>query len=127
MGNRGVFIRGKIARELRKAAGFKPKEKRDYETWTIGTKKGMIYRIVPDKGVELVEKEVDCLVTECVSPERKIYQELKKKYRLFKNNEEVKLDFTSLPSKSEMDRIMDVAKEDIESITNKEENDDSSN
>lgn len=86
-------MRGKAARELRKVSGFHPHDKREYQTWNIGTKKYLIYRILPKGGVDTVEKELDCYVRECVSKPRKIYKDLKSNYLKFKKGEEVQLNY----------------------------------
>lgn len=107
-------MNGKIARGLRKAANFKPKDKREYETWTIGVKQGRIYRFKPvteteEAGVEIIDKEVDCFVTECVTPERKIYQGLKKQYQTFKDTGTVSLNFNELPDAQSMEKLREQA------------------
>jgi hypothetical protein len=107
MGDRRM--NGKVARELRKIADFKPHEKRDYETWTVGTKIGTIFRILEDGNVELTDREIECTVIECVSPERKIYRELKRKFSQFKLTGEVNLQFNEMPDKKFMEDLLEKA------------------
>jgi hypothetical protein len=107
-------MRGKIARELRKAAEFKVHDKRDYHSFNITNKVGQIFQIDPDNGVKIVEKVVPRYLTECVTPERKIYQHLKKFYSGFAEEE---AQFTTLPSEEDINEQFRKIKQEVRDTT----------
>lgn len=90
-------MRGKNARFFRKMAGFHPtKTEREYREWVIAEKTGLVHRILPEGGVETVEKTIQKTVVECVSKERKFYQELKKNFNDFKAGKEIDLNINGV-------------------------------
>jgi len=96
-------MNGRVARELRKACKFNPRDKREYHTITFTAIKHIL-RYDPASGeVEHVERPVDSFTTECVTASRKVYQYMKRKY-VNPNHEE---SFNVLPEESEIQKIQD--------------------
>jgi hypothetical protein len=95
-------VRGKIARELRKAAEFDPNEKRAYETWEL-SRTGYVLSFGEDGKVSYQEQEVPVFIVECVSAERKLYQYFKRKYIDFGYEEQLR----ELPSQAEQKELTD--------------------
>jgi hypothetical protein len=70
-------------------ANFKPSDEREYEHWKLPrTRRIMQYNDV-EKKVEWVDAIVDCVLIECVTKERKVYQHLKKFYANFEATSEL--------------------------------------
>jgi hypothetical protein len=93
-------VRGKVARELRKAAEFKPNAKRSYENWEL-SRIGLVLSFDEDGKVSYQEQEVPCYITECVSPERNLYQYFKRKYMDFGYEQQLNV----LPSQGETRKL----------------------
>lgn len=95
-------MNGKVARYLRKVTGFNPRAEREYVTHHIADKTARIYQLHHTGEIKLVERKVPRYLTECVTPERKIYQHAKAYYSGFV---EAEAEFTSMPSQEEMDKL----------------------
>jgi hypothetical protein len=93
-------MRGKIARALRNAAGFKPNADRAYETWQIPRMKH-IYQVGMAGEINVVEREVNVEIVECVEGSRKIYQDLKRQYNGFEASD----DIMEMPEQSDVDAL----------------------
>jgi SHS2 domain-containing protein len=73
-------MRGKVARELRKATGFNPNKERNYNVVEVIRTKNIMQFDSVNKTVKLVPKEVPCNIVENTDPERILYKYYKKKY-----------------------------------------------
>jgi DNA replication protein DnaD len=107
-------MNGRVARELRRASEFKVHDRRDYHTFTITEKQSLIYTLDQDGEVSVTTKQVPRLLTECVSPGRKIYKHLKKFYNGFAESE---AQFTTLPTEEELHEQFRKIKEDFRTTT----------
>ena len=88
----------KNAKALRKALGLNKKSKREYKTFLMCNKVKKIYQFDGEGGVNLVERDVPRYITECVSGDRKVYQEAKKLFNK-KSSDLVSMDnYSELPS-----------------------------
>lgn len=95
-------MRGKIARQLRRATEFDPHADRTYQELKISTKMARILQFNPEtKEVKEVLRPVDAFLTECTFPPRKLYKLAKRQYNGF--NDEV--EFNRLPSKETLHGI----------------------
>ena len=103
-------MRGKVARELRKAIGVKNKrEERNYHTFLVDGKSNVRQLDTTTGEVNLVLRTVEKETVECVSGDRKIYKYMKRKY----HNEELEADFRPMPTKEDIDELTETIKDDM--------------
>lgn len=91
-------MRGKVAKALRKEVGFTPKAKREYQTFIIPTVKKILQYDSENGKVNIVDREVESRIVECVTGSRKLYKYLKRKYMNFEHEEVL----NELPSAKEL-------------------------
>lgn len=94
-------MNGRVARELRKIAEYHPRNLREYEHWKFPRKR-LVPQLTLDGKVDFVERVVDCIVVECISGDRKVYQHLKRQYSTFREDE---VTLQPLPSKQELKEL----------------------
>jgi len=111
-------MRGKVARALRKALEYHPKNPREYKRYSttgtviapvLDTKENGDYTII-----DFAPMEVNRSIVECVSGDRKIYKLMKRRY--------IRPDYdsalTKLPSAEDEKALLEQAKQEIKETTN---------
>lgn len=109
-------MNGKIARELRKALKYHPRNKREYQTLELPTEKYIAQFSVDDDGKinsNLVKRTVPSYLIECVSGDRKLYKALKSKYY----NVHYEQEFNRLPKQGELNDLINTIKDDFRAPT----------
>ena len=97
-------MRGKVARNLRKATEFVPKNKRTYKTFELEGKRKLTAQINSDTGeIKPVMSRGRSFITECVTAERKLYKYAKRKYMNIEHEEVL----TPLPDDAELNKLQD--------------------
>ena len=102
-------MRGSVARELRKACKFVPKEKRTYQDIEF-TVRRQIYQFGLGGVVDLVWRDVPAYLIECTSGSRKVYKYFKRKW----NNPDFVAEFSTLPSAEDLDELAKTVMDDEE-------------
>lgn len=93
-------MRGSVARELRRACQFVPKEERTYQDIEFIVRR-QIYQFGLEGEVTLAWRDVPAYLIECTSGSRKLYQYMKRKW----NNPELEVQFSKLPSIEELEEL----------------------